>query len=352
MISSRHVFAAFSAVLITTASVTAQVTYSTGTSTSSTLVISSTLVTGGSFAGAVSLYAGNVTTPGSPNILAEGQSLNRTTYSGLFSAVGTTYGSPSGTTFNVPNLAGLQVVGANGNLGATTANSIALNYAVALSGVIPSSGGNSPSLATPFVGQIMATTATSSSLPNGWAWADGSLLPISENETLFTLLGATYGGDGQETFALPDLRGRAPIGNSTTNPLGNMTASTLAITFATPLQGIYPTGSPAGDSGPYLGEVYMFAFGEGALPTFLQEANGQFQPINQNQALFSLLGTTYGGNGQTTFALPDFRDRTFILAGTSAAAVPEASTFALAAGSVALGAMVLRRRSRTVGAGC
>jgi microcystin-dependent protein len=47
--------------------------------------------------------------------------------------------------------------------------------------------------------------------PAGWAFCDGSLLPISENETLFQLIGTTYGGDGQSTFALPDLRGRVPV---------------------------------------------------------------------------------------------------------------------------------------------
>jgi microcystin-dependent protein len=45
----------------------------------------------------------------------------------------------------------------------------------------------------------------------GWAFCDGRLLPISEYETLFNLIGTTYGGDGQETFALPDLQSRAPI---------------------------------------------------------------------------------------------------------------------------------------------
>jgi microcystin-dependent protein len=52
--------------------------------------------------------------------------------------------------------------------------------------------------------------------PAGWMFCEGQLLPISENETLFNLIGTTYGGDGQETFALPDLRGRLPIhqGNS------------------------------------------------------------------------------------------------------------------------------------------
>jgi microcystin-dependent protein len=47
--------------------------------------------------------------------------------------------------------------------------------------------------------------------PAGWMFCDGQLLPISENETLFQLIGTTYGGDGQSTFALPDLRGRVPV---------------------------------------------------------------------------------------------------------------------------------------------
>ena len=47
--------------------------------------------------------------------------------------------------------------------------------------------------------------------PKGWAFCNGQLLPINQNQALFSLLGTTYGGDGQTTFALPDLRGRAPI---------------------------------------------------------------------------------------------------------------------------------------------
>jgi microcystin-dependent protein len=47
--------------------------------------------------------------------------------------------------------------------------------------------------------------------PAGWMLCEGQLLPISENETLFNLIGTTYGGDGQNTFALPDLRGRIPV---------------------------------------------------------------------------------------------------------------------------------------------
>lgn len=47
--------------------------------------------------------------------------------------------------------------------------------------------------------------------PRGWAWCDGQLIPISQNTALFSLLGTTYGGDGKTNFALPNLRGRAPM---------------------------------------------------------------------------------------------------------------------------------------------
>jgi microcystin-dependent protein len=60
-------------------------------------------------------------------------------------------------------------------------------------------------------------------------------------------------------------------------------------------------------SSPYLSEIRLFAFG--ITPHNWAQCAGQILPINQNQALFSLLGTTYGGNGQTTFALPDLRGR-------------------------------------------
>ncbi len=57
--------------------------------------------------------------------------------------------------------------------------------------------------------------------PAGWMFCDGQFLPISENETLFNLIGTTYGGDGQSTFALPDLRGRVPLHMGQGNGLSN-----------------------------------------------------------------------------------------------------------------------------------
>lgn len=68
-------------------------------------------------------------------------------------------------------------------------------------------------MAQPYVGEIRMFAGNFA--PAGWMLCEGQLLPISENETLFNLYGTTYGGDGQNTFALPDLRGRIPIHGGT-----------------------------------------------------------------------------------------------------------------------------------------
>lgn len=74
-------------------------------------------------------------------------------------------------------------------------------------------------MAQPYVGEIRLFGGNFA--PAGWMSCSGQLLPISENETLFQLIGTTYGGDGQTTFALPDLRGRVPIHQGTGPGLSN-----------------------------------------------------------------------------------------------------------------------------------
>ncbi|HYR76971.1 MAG TPA: tail fiber protein [Pyrinomonadaceae bacterium] len=64
-------------------------------------------------------------------------------------------------------------------------------------------------MAQPYVGEIRMFAGNFA--PAGWMFCEGQLLPISENETLFQLIGTTYGGDGQSTFALPDMQSRVPI---------------------------------------------------------------------------------------------------------------------------------------------
>jgi microcystin-dependent protein len=73
-------------------------------------------------------------------------------------------------------------------------------------------------MSTPFIGEIRMFAGNFA--PAGWMFCEGQLLPISENETLFQLIGTIYGGDGQETFALPDMRGRLPLHVSNDYVLG------------------------------------------------------------------------------------------------------------------------------------
>jgi microcystin-dependent protein len=65
-------------------------------------------------------------------------------------------------------------------------------------------------MGTPFIGEVRMFGG--SFAPAGWAFCSGQIMSIAENSALFALIGTTYGGDGQETFALPDLRGRIPVG--------------------------------------------------------------------------------------------------------------------------------------------
>jgi microcystin-dependent protein len=239
----------------------------------------------------------------------------------------------------------------------------------------------------PFVGEIRMFAGNFA--PAGWEFCNGQLLSISENETLFNLIGLTYGGDGYSTFALPDLRSRVPLhqgtesGNvyqlgemsgveeitltsnqipahahaasvssrygSTNHPEGAVVARStlnqftdaagtkatmmgnastvgpsggsqphtnlqpyLTVNYIISLHGVFPdpNTSPVGGPEPYLAEIRWVVFG--FAPRDYALCNGQLLPINQNQALFALLGTTYGGNGQTNFALPDLRGRVAI----------------------------------------
>jgi microcystin-dependent protein len=102
----------------------------------------------------------------------------------------------------------------------------------------------------------------------------------------------------------------APAPGTYTEPQNNMQPS-LAVNYIIALQGIYPSRD---QSEPFLGEISMF--GGNFAPRGWAFCNGQLLPISANTALFSLLGTIYGGDGRTTFALPDLRGRSPIHFGT------------------------------------
>ena len=100
------------------------------------------------------------------------------------------------------NASGL--VGARKGYGAS-----AVNYIIATDGTFPSFNGGPPSYNVTIIGEIQLFSGNFA--PTGWAFCNGQLLPIVNNQALFSILGTTYGGNGQTNFALPDLRGALPI---------------------------------------------------------------------------------------------------------------------------------------------
>ena len=240
-----------------------------------------------------------------------------------------------------------------------------LNYCIATQGLFPSRNGEPVEESTeqsaenePFLAEIRLFACNFA--PRGWLQCDGQILPINQNQSLYSLLGTTYGGDGRTSFALPDLRGRVPVGFGTGFNIGqkgggethilsqqdlpssshahslpgtgyatssvsgggqphNNLQPYLVLNYLIALTGTYPSRSGESSEGgidAYIAEIMLFA-GNFAIRSWAF-CKGQLLAISQNTALFSLIGTTYGGDGRTTTALPNLQGRTAIHAGANA----------------------------------
>jgi microcystin-dependent protein len=178
-----------------------------------------------------------------------------------------------------------------------------------------------------------------SSLPGTTLAANGQVFPVGQNTALFSLIGKTYGGDGQNTFALPDLQGKAIIGagagpgltprtlgaavgsstaSLTSAQLPALGAASASVPYNTvqpslPLQtliatdGTFPGRVGIHGSSAFVGQIANFA--GTFVPAGWASANVQLLSIADNESLFKVIGTTYGGDGLTNFALPDRRGR-------------------------------------------
>lgn len=210
--------------------------------------------------------------------------------------------------------------------------------------------------------------------PRGWAFCDGQELRSDAFPDLYAAIGTTWGGDGASTFALPDLRGRVPVHVGRGFAYGQRGGSELAGLAAEHVPGHQHTAASAGGAmavstgsavgvavdarpivgtlaegyassagadnmhdnvqpflslhfiialggdiepvsmtGSITGEVRMFA-GRG-VPKGWRRCDGQVLEIAENPSLFSVIGTTYGGDGISGFALPDLRERVALHAG-------------------------------------
>jgi microcystin-dependent protein len=180
------------------------------------------------------------------------------------------------------------------------------------------------------------------------AAAEGQVQSINQNQALFSLLGTRYGGNGAQTFALPDLAGRTAVGAGQGPGLPNLVegqefgSATVTLSTAQLPSSIGGGGQPYNNYQPSLALKYLIDVeglrpSEGAgttgvgfigavvpsalsfVPRGYLEAAGQELRIAENGLLFSVIGASFGGDGQTTFALPDLRGRTVTGADTPGA---------------------------------
>lgn len=297
---------------------------------------------------------------------ANGENFGIAANTALFAILGTTFGGNGQTTFALPNLMGTISVGTGQGPGlshydlggtngwnsfvvdsagspadvaaggATIGNvqeNLPMGYYIVAEGIFPS-GNNIPMIG--MVQQFAGNFAPNNTIP-----CDGRLLAISEFDVLFALIGTTYGGDGITTFGVPDLQGRTIVGagnglnvgdmfggETATVGIGNLPgfggaagagmdnhSPSLVLQALVNVQGIFPSrDSNASEDGLMVGEI-IFSAVPGLVPRGMASASGQFLPIAQNQALFALFGTTFGGDGVTTFALPDLRGTAVMGAG-------------------------------------
>jgi len=144
----------------------------------------------------------------------------------------------------------------------------------------------------PFIGQIAIVGFNFA--PRGWASCDGQLLSIAENTALFALLGTTYGGNGQTTFALPDLRGRVPIHRGEGPGLSNYSlgeiggSQTITLTTAQ-----LPAHSHSVNALTTDGNT---SIPTGALPAGTKTLDPEYSNLTSNTAMSaSMIGSTGGG---------------------------------------------------------
>ncbi|HEX5044593.1 MAG TPA: tail fiber protein, partial [Candidatus Polarisedimenticolaceae bacterium] len=224
--------------------------------------------------------------------------------------------------------------------------SLGLQVLIAKTGVASADGtGGVQAGGAIMVGEIRLFAG--SFVPGGFLAADGQLVTIASAPELFNVIGTTYGGDGVTSFRVPDLRGRALAGKGTgvgltpralgaafgtetvTETSAELPAHAHVVTRgSTELTGggqPLPTVQPTLAVQPvitylgifqYLPEVRFFA--GGYQPGNWISCDGRLLPLNDSRydALFQIIGTSYGGDGQTTFGLPDLRGRVVIGAGT------------------------------------
>jgi microcystin-dependent protein len=220
-----------------------------------------------------------------PNLFpVKGWSLPVQEFPDLFAAIGTRFGGDGQETFGLPTFDG-------------PAPGI-YPFICTLGERAQSSGVPDPAC---LVGEIR-TTADLRAVPPSWFPADGRTLQISEHPVLFSLIGSSFGGDGQTTFALPTVG--APNGlSSQICYLGSYPQHNRAVAPSAFSRGGAATDGSGVIENDFLAGLRLRASDFPPVGTAI--TRGQLLAVSQNTALYSLLGTTFGGNGTTNFSLPN-----------------------------------------------
>ena len=234
----------------------------------------------------------------------------------------------------IPSLSALAQTGVAGS-GAVIDNrqpSLALNFMICVEGLYPIPTGELSRSNDRSLGEIRRYAG--GRIPGGWLPCDGRRLTVGGYPALFLVLGTTYGGDGVNDFALPDLRGRTPLGVSAENPLGTyvgvpeftLTEAQMPAHLHNTTNG--PTGTTGGAAaidnrqpglalhhliltgGLYseIGEIVIFA-GMNPPSANTLPCDGRLLAVSQYAWLHDRIGNRFGGDGVSQFAIPDLRGR-------------------------------------------
>ncbi len=172
-------------------------------------------------------------------------------------------------------------------------------------------------MSEPFIGEIKMFAGTFA--PRGYAFCSGQLISISQNSALFAILGTTYGGDGQSTFGLPDLRGRIPVGAGT-GP--GLTGRILGERSGTESVTLLSTNLPAHTHAVSLSSPATTSLGtlmepgSGAIPAASNQRNAQYAPsASANTTLPGSNGNTgSAGNNTPVSIVQPYLGMNFIIA--------------------------------------
>lgn len=156
-------------------------------------------------------------------------------------------------------------------------------------------------MSQPFIGEIKMFGGNFA--PAGYARCDGQLLSIAQNDALFALIGTTYGGDGQNTFGMPDLRGRIPVHQSGPNPMG-LNAGNEQVTLNSTQMPVHSHNLSAGAGGTKSSSPAGAYFASGGAQ---QYASNRVSPLSGNlQGGLSPTGSGLPHNNMMPYAVLTF----------------------------------------------